>query len=169
MAEEPSPNNPYDIVIADLKAKRDQLDVTIASLEAARGPLVNAVQRVTQNHSGDAPEAVRPGAFFGMSIAEAAKQFLASRKSPMGNTDITDALIAGGVVFSGDTPVNTVGSVLHRQANKVGDVVNVGRGKWGLATWYTNPGRFQKKKAAVGESDGSEGLEDILGIDPKKG
>ena len=41
-------------------------------------------------------------------------------------------------------PINTVGSVLTGRANVVGDIVKVGRGVWGLASWY--PGRSLKKK-----------------------
>ena len=85
--------------------------------------------------------------FHGLSIADAVKQLLAMRKKPLGTQEITESIIAGGVVFSTDTPANTVGSVLHRHSSKVGDVISVGRGTWGLAAWYPNSGRFKKRRA----------------------
>jgi len=46
-------------------------------------------------------------------------------------------------------PANTIGSVLTRRMNEVGDVVRVGRGTWGLREWY--PNRSFKSK---GEKEG---------------
>lgn len=37
MSDEPQGFDPYDAVLADLKAKRDQIDQTIKLLEALRG------------------------------------------------------------------------------------------------------------------------------------
>jgi hypothetical protein len=61
----------------------------------------------------------------------------------------------GVVVFSTDTPGNTVGSVLHRQTRIGSGIISVGRGTWALDEWYPNPGRFRKKgadKSGEGES-----------------
>ena len=66
-----------------------------------------------------------------MSIADAAKKLLSTRKQAMGNADIAAALKQGGVVMSANTdPQNMVGSILTRRFEKVGDIVRVGRGIW---------------------------------------
>jgi HB1, ASXL, restriction endonuclease HTH domain len=140
--------DPYEAVLTDLRAKRDQLDQTIKLLEAQRsGSAVSP--GVTANQA--APEG--PGAYLGMTIADAAKRLLMSRKQPLGNAEILAGLKAGGLVMQGATPINTLGSVLFRRFHDVGDIVRIGRGTWGLAEWY--PNRNFKKKAK-GEGEGGE-------------
>ena len=95
----------------------------------------------------------RAGAFLGKSIVEAAKMLLAARRQPLRNPDIATAFSAGGLVLNSKEPANTIGSVLGRRANDVGDIVKVGRGTWGLMEWY--PGRsFGKKDAPKGGTGG---------------
>lgn len=163
MAEETTSGDPYDVVLADLRAKRAQIDQAIAAIEALRGGGTSENQEVSIRKQPASTGEVTPGMFHSLSIADAAKQLLALRKKPLGTQEITESIIAGGVVFSTDTPANTVGSVLHRQAAKVGDVISVGRGTWGLAAWYPNPGRFQKKKLATEVADESKGNADKEG------
>ena len=62
----------------------------------------------------------------------------------MSPAEIVTYLEAGGLVLSGTTKTNTVGSVLNRRQKRVGDVVSVKRGSWGLKEWY--PGRSFGKK-----------------------
>ena len=152
MAEEPSSGDAYDIVLADLKAKRAQLDHAIAAIEAIKSGNTNSIQPFGQSAVPIPATEVTPGMFHGMSIVEAVKQLLAMRKKPLGTQEITEAITTGGVVFSTDTPANTVGSVLHRESNKAtgAGIVSVSRGTWALPAWYPNPGRFQKKRAASG-------------------
>ena len=139
--------DPYEAVLTDLRAKRDQLDQTIKLLEAQRsgGARPTAGEQSNQNASFEGP-----GAFLGMSIADAAKKLLMSRKTPLGNADILAGLKAGGLPMQAANPINIVGSVLNRRFNDIGDIVRIGRGMWGLAEWY--PNRSFKKKAK-GESE----------------
>jgi len=147
MANDPTSSDPYDAVLADIDAKIAQLLQTKASIEAVRsGKTIN-----NQEVSGTAPSStgsqVTPGMFHGMSIVEAVKQLLTMRKKALGTPEITESIIAGGVVFSTETPANTVGSVLHRESVKPsGGIISVGRGTWALPAWYSNPGRFRKTK-----------------------
>jgi DNA-directed RNA polymerase delta subunit len=90
-----------------------------------------------------------PGAFLGMSITDAAKKLLAARRQPLKNPDIAAAFKAGGLHLRSKDPVNTVGAVLTRRSIKVGDIVKIGRGVWGLKEWY--PGRSFKKEKADSE------------------
>lgn len=128
--------DPYAAVLADLQAKRDQIDQTIALLTSLRGGAQPPISYAAAGESGITETA---GMFLGMSIADAAKKLLAQRKRTMGNVEIAREIQAGGLVLSGKDPVNVVGSVMTRRFNDVGDVVKVGRGIWGLKEWY--PGR----------------------------
>lgn len=85
-----------------------------------------------------------------MSIPEAAKKLLAARRQPLRNPEIVAGFKAGGFHLGSKDPVNTVGAVLTRRANDVGDIVKVARGTWGLKEWF--PGRsFKKDKAENGD------------------
>ena len=149
MAADSISSDPYDTVLADLKAKRDQIDALIAGIEALRGgalmqAMVSASVTTSPETSADGP-----GAFLGMTIQEAAKKLLASRRQPLRNPEIATAFKAGGLILQSTDPANTIGSVLTRRFNEVGDVVKVGRGTWGLKEWY--PGRnFKKEKTESG-------------------
>ena len=146
MAEDQTSDNAYDVVLADLEKQLERVQNAIAAIKALRGQHIDNNQGVKGVGQTPSDGPIAPGTFHGMSIADAVKQLLASRKKPLGTQEITESIMAGGVVFSTDTPANTVGSVLHRQATKVGDIISVGRGKWALAAWYPNPDRFRKKR-----------------------
>jgi HB1/ASXL restriction endonuclease-like protein with HTH domain len=137
----------YEAVLTDLKAKRDQLDQAIAAIEALRGgnPANMTILTPSQN------AAHGPGAFLGMTIVDAAKSLLASRRRPLKNPDIAAAFKEGGLILQSKEPANTIGSVLTRRFAEVGDVVRVGRGTWGLKEWY--PNRDFKKKTPTNLKD----------------
>lgn len=63
---------------------------------------------------------------------------------PLKNPDFAALFKTGGLHMNSKEPANTIGSVLTRRMNEVGDVVRVGRGTWGLKEWY--PGRSFKAK-----------------------
>lgn len=156
----------YEAVLADLRAKREQIDQAIQVIEALRGGAPAPAAKVAPVSQVDA-DVDGPGAFLGMTIVDAAKKLLASRRRTMSNTEIVGALKTGGLAMNSADPINTVGSVLTRRFNTAGDIVRMGRGIWGLAEWY--PGRnFKKKlKDAPPEPDqppAAETLEDRLGL-----
>jgi hypothetical protein len=138
--------DPYESVINDLLAKRAQIDQTIALLTELRGGGGSAAPMAQTAENGIIETA---GMFLGMSIADATKKLLAMRKQTLGNVEITRELQAGGMALGSKDPVNTVGAVLTRRFNEVGDVVKVGRGIWGLKEWY--PGRSFKPASRVSE------------------
>lgn len=143
--------DPYDAVLADLRAKRAELDSAIEMLEKLRdGRLGVTPTAHTQIDQPDEPEN-DAGAFLGMSIVDATKKLLKARKKALTNSEILKELVAGGVVLTGADPLNVVGSVLTRRFNQVGDVVRVARGTWGLKEWY--PGRNFKSASKVGGGD----------------
>lgn len=143
--------DPYAAVLADLKAKRDQIDQAIQAIEGLR---TNAPATTSAASTPPPLAADGRGAYLGMSIPDAAKKVLASRRQTMGNAEILAALKAGGLHLNSQQPINTIGSVLTRRFHVVGDIVRVGRGTWGLMEWY--PNRSFKKKGGKGESEGAE-------------
>jgi len=159
--------DPYDAVLADLRAQRDKIDQTIAVLTSLRGGSSVLVAAVSAPLStGEGPVVETAGMFLGMSITDATKKLLALRKRTMGNADIARELQAGGLAMNSKDPINTVGSVLTRRFHEVGDVVKVGRGIWGLKEWY--PGRTFKpsnKSNGNATSTESEQRPPVVGID----
>ena len=150
MTEDSQPLDPYELVLADLRAQRSKIDIAIQAIENLRGisPPVGPVAPPNQSAPAS-PEGGR-GAFLGMTIVEAAKAILTARRHPVTNSEFAEAFKGGGLVLSSADPINTVGSVLTRRFHNVGDVVRIGRGEWGLAEWY--PNRNFKKKAVKEDS-----------------
>jgi len=151
--------DPYDAVIADLEAQRDRIDKTIQNLKALRAGGVAPTTGASpgQTDPGQVDNVDAPGAFNGMTIADAAKKLLQNRKRTLTNADIVAALRAAGFPMHSAEPINTVGSVLTRRFNNEGDIVRVSRGTWGLQEWY--PGRSFKKSASKEEANGDDSSE----------
>jgi hypothetical protein len=160
MAAESTSFDPYETALAELRKKRDQIDSLIAGIENIRAGGASAFAGATAQASNGASNvpAEGPGAYLGMTIPEAAKKLLANRRQHMRNPDIAAALKAGGLALASADPVNTIGSVLTRRANEVGDIVKVGRGTWGLKEWHPrrNPSPNKGEKA----EDKGEAAED---------
>ena len=142
MAAEIAPKDHYAAVLADLLAKRAEIDNTIRMLENLSGlKAVNLASGQPISYDGDVAEEAGmndAGLFLGMSIVDATKKLLALKKRSMGNPEIARELQAGGLAMASTDPVNTVGSVLTRRFNQIGDVVKISRGTWGLKEWYPN-------------------------------
>ena len=155
MSTESEGFDPYAVVLADLRAKRDQIDQAIQAIESVRGnaPMTKPNSGVQGVSDGPPNEA---GAYLGMSIAAAARKLLASQKRAMGTSDILVALTAGGLALTSADPINTVSAVLGRRFDRVGDIVRVERGIWGLKEWY--PNRSFKREYAANK---------LEGVDPK--
>lgn len=142
MSSESQGVDPYAAVLADLKAKREQIDQAIQAIEALRG---GAATTPAATPAGQVSPTDGPGAYLGLSIPDAARKLLTTRRQPMSNADIYAGLKAGGLHMNSADPLNTIGSVLTRRFNVVGDIVRVQRGIWGLQEWYPNR-NFKKKK-----------------------
>lgn len=144
--------DPYVVVLADLRAKRQQIDHAIAAIEALQTGSIGAASGsgTAQGRSVDfARSTPDHGALLGMSIADAAKKVLQAKRGSLTTPEIVTELEKGGVVLTSADKNNTVGSLLLRRFYNVGDVVRVNRGVWGLQEWY--PGRKFAKGNKVGE------------------
>lgn len=144
MSGESVATDPYEVVLADLRAQREKIDQAIAAIERLTGRAPGSAGASSAASSGGTGGIDGPGAFLGLTIADAAKKILAARRQPLRNADLVTAFKAGGLVMGSNDPINTVGSVLTRRFNEVGDIVRVDRGIWGLKEWY--PNRTFKKK-----------------------
>lgn len=144
-------SNAYDIVLADLMAQREKIDAAIAAVQAARslsggGATVN---------SGMAAK-IESDSFFGLTVVEAAVKYLGMMKRPQKVSTITEALKEGGYSFTTDNPLPGVASILNRDDLKGGEIVRIGKGTFGLASWYkTRPKRQKQNGDAVSEAEDS--------------
>lgn len=133
---DPSPVN-YEFVLADLRAKRDKIDAAIAGIEAMLGiHSASSVGEVTKFGQPKAEQGLGPGAFLGMTIADAAKTYLTHKRQNQRTEEILKALKDGGLILTSQDPLNTVGSILLRNYQAGGEIVRVSRGVWGLAAWH---------------------------------
>ncbi len=139
----------YNAVLADLEARRDQIDSAIAVIRSLITTGVTSTPPVELKSSFKAPAAtnedvsIHSDTFFGLSIPDATKKFLAMRKRPVSPADIVAALKAGGQVnaTASDNFDRTLSSVLYRVSTTNGGIVRVSRGNWGLSEWYPNKSR----------------------------
>jgi hypothetical protein len=152
MAEE---FTPYDVVIADLESKRDQISATIEMLRALRGTAAIALPLATSSQKPVANTEIARDAFFGMSLPEAAKKYLSIERVTKPNPVLCDALLRGGFKTQSSNFPEVVRSQLGRHA----DFVKV-NGEWGLAEWYGNRGGGRRIKRISqqeeSENSGSE-------------
>jgi hypothetical protein len=138
------PNEPidYEVVVADLEAKRAALDTVIAALRLALNMGATIAPGGAPSASPTAkpidPATIRDDAFFGLSIGEAAKRYLEMVRRKQSIKEIADALERGGLPHTSSNFVNTVSTMMNRAAKADPELVRVGRGEWGLAGWYGN-------------------------------
>ncbi len=129
----------YREVLADLKARRAQLDQAIAGIEVMLGEasvVGGGGEPIATKFGGSGPTpTIHPDTFFGLGIAEAAKKYLKMVRRAQHTKDIADALGQGGMKRP---PENNLFSILVRAA-KGREVVKVGKGMWGLTEWYPKP------------------------------
>ncbi len=134
----------YAAVLADLEAKKAQIESAIEAIRGlAGGGLPSAAgESAGRTKSNPATSEIALDTFFGLSIPEAAKKFLAMRKRPATTPEIVEALTRGGQqnASSENFPV-TVGAIINRAYRNGAGIMRVSRGVWGLAEWYPNKPR----------------------------
>ena len=150
--------DPFVLVVERLKREREEIDRTIALLEArisGRPPPTRAEAKPEAHEEADQTEepddlapSGREGAFLGKTVAEAARIVLLRRRKPMSPAAITAELERGGLFVSNS---KTVASIMHRRSRDVGDFVSPKRGLWGLKEWYP-----RRSFGKAGESDKGE-------------
>jgi hypothetical protein len=137
----------YDAVLADLKARRTQLDSAISAIEAITGQAGTSPSGPGGGgYVGGAPA---HDAFIGMSIPDAAKKHLTAMRKKQSTQDLMAAMQAGGLP---ESKYSTVYAILRRREKQVGDIINM-KGDWALQEWYPN---YRKKASASDDEDTKE-------------
>ena len=124
--------DPYDRVLADLRRRRDELDIAITAVEAVRSPQVAPAMVVAGEPTATPVVHSSIASYSNVSIAEASKLALRASGGPLRVVEIVPLIQAGGVKLGATDPNNTVNSILSRRANSVGDIVRVGRSTYAL-------------------------------------
>ena len=135
----------YEPVIAELKAQIEEWQKMIVGLELMRSKgIVHAsgASAIPQQTRQDTSVSFSNDAFFGMTIADAAKKYLGTIKKTAKANTIADALLAGGLKTAAKVFVESVRSILSKHPNFV--LIN---GEFGLSEWY--PGRKVAPKKPV--------------------
>ena len=152
----------YASVLADLKARRDRLDATIAGIEEVLGLQATMSASANINASLSSGGDLGPGAFLGMSIVEATVKLLKARRQQHRTEEIVSALKQGGLAFKADSnPANTVGSILNRDFTNGGELVRISRGVWGLAEWHP---RLRRRRPQNGVATDDATDPDVINI-----
>ena len=157
----PDITNPYDAVIADLEAKRAEIDAAVRLMKKLRDRIGMSVADDAGSGWKDeiqlalgAENDIPSDAFFGMTIADAAVKYLGkwTNRKPQSTKAIIEALGRGGLKGKA---YPTVYGILNRRKEREGDVVNV-HGDWGLAEWYgAGPAakKQRRKKSGIPVND----------------
>jgi hypothetical protein len=124
----PDPIN-YQAVLADLEAKRAQLDSAIAAIRAIMGP-AGALVRASVPRIANLSQ-IQPNAFTGLSISNGSHRLLEMIQRKLSTHEIMQGLRAGGLKPSNYH--NTYATLRQREAYKA-DILNE-EGFWGLAEW----------------------------------
>ena len=124
--------DPYDRVLADLRRRRDELDIAIRAVDAVRSPRVAPAVVVARGAAATPVVHSTTDSYSNVSIAEASKLALRASGGPLRVAEIVLLIQAGGVKLGAMDPNNTVNSILSRRANSVGDIVRVGRSTYAL-------------------------------------
>lgn len=146
--------DPYEAADLPLMEKEQRLVKELEGVRAARASIA-AARAMAGGLPGRVPEPARPqiptgestGAtvvnsavnseYYGLGAAEAAvKRLGLCNKQTQTVKKIWKALSDAGFSMLSDKPESSLSWVLRKREAKVGDVVLVGNGEWGLSTWY---------------------------------
>lgn len=142
-------SDPYAAAIADLEARRNEIDAAIATLKRMRalpagGPLVAAPPNsaLTQPPSTSVTPSpdqntISKSRYFGMTLPDAAVAYLDLCGGPRTAREIWLALSADGVTSAASDPVHAVQWALTRREKRKSDVVLLDHKKWDIRKRHT--------------------------------
>jgi len=144
----PEASTPYDAAIADVQARIQQLQTVLEGLLQLRAQISGAAPLPSPSGNRQASETeVQHDTFFGMTIGDAAKKYLAMMKATKSTAEIAEGLERGGLKHSSKSFTTTVRSILG--ANE--SFTRVPNGDWGLTEWYSGMRKERKPKAKPAE------------------
>ncbi|MGP8175355.1 MAG: hypothetical protein ACLP7O_12520 [Terracidiphilus sp.] len=124
-------------IIRNLKARRADLDASIASLERAYGATVSdegLANPILLNSFDQLPTELPRGAFLGKNLPAAVKLYLSAMKKTQTIREIATALREGGVKSTSDNFENVITGCLNRMKSN-GELLRFKDG-WGLPEFY---------------------------------
>lgn len=150
----------YEAVLADLEARKAQLESAISAIRVIMGQPGSSP---TSPGGGFSPSGSSPAhdAFIGMSIPDATRKHLAAVRKKLSTQEIMTALESGGLPPS---KYSTVYAVLRRREGQVGDIINM-KGDWALAEWY--PNYRSKGKGVKNAADSETAIADTTKEEPE--
>ncbi len=151
----------YEAVLADLEARRADLEAAIIGIRRILGQTDEPGVSMKASNEPGKPIELEIDAFIGMSVSDAAKKFLRMMgRKPQGTQTICDALVRGGFKSKAKNFYSNVHTALSRDP----DFVRVGRGKWGLAEWYPSKRQPKPIRDDNGRTKivGTEEVEDLV-------
>lgn len=136
-------NTEIESMLEKLREQKQAIDSAIAALEVLSGKGVKLGTPSAQRTA-----AIEADTFVGLNIVEASKKYLEMVGRPARPLDeVANALNQGGLHVT----QGSVSTILRRSENNDSPVVRVGRGLWGLASWYPNRPRRARQNSEEGE------------------
>jgi hypothetical protein len=145
--------DPVSEALHNLKQRRDELDRAIAALERIRVPHLQIRRRLAlqEADSEDGGEGTGDHVRLdGLTLAAAIVSVLEAAGRPLGNAEIVEALLRGGMRFRGTNPPLAVAQGLSRLLQKPGPILKLGRGRWGLAGFQPRSFDMMAPQVAAG-------------------
>jgi hypothetical protein len=137
-------------IIRNLKARRADLDTSIASLERAYGSTISddgLSSPIVLNGADQLPTELPRGAFLGKSLPAAVKLYLSAMKKKQTIREIATALREGGVESTSDNFENVITGCLNRMKSN-GELLRFKDG-WGLPEFYPESLRARLSQEGV--------------------
>jgi hypothetical protein len=131
----------YNVVLADLEAKKAQIESAIQGIKT----LLGASVEISGHNSPGKEKEIKFDSFVGLGNIEATIKYLRMCKQPKTSKEIIEALEKGGL----EAKYPTISSQLSRRAANEGDIVIIGRGKWALQEFY--PEKKNDNKEETGD------------------
>lgn len=137
-------------IIRNLKARRADLDNSIASLERAYGATISddgLLNPIVLNGADQMPTELPRGAFLGKNLPAAVKLYLSAMKKTQTIREIATALREGGVKSTSDNFENVITGCLNRMKSN-GELLRFKDG-WGLPEFYPESLRTRLSQEGV--------------------
>lgn len=167
--------NDYEPVAARLREKEarlvaelDAVRRSLAALESARVaaglPSSGYVTPLADDGRAAVPvntSTVVSDKFIGLGLEQAAAKVLSeSDHIELTGKQIWNVLAAAGYSLLSDRPEQSVSWALRKREKKVGDVILIGDGKWGMVDWYSQ-GRLKELREMRNNASGRNSVEHV--------
>ncbi len=139
--------NAHDEVLAELYAKRDEIEVAISAILFLKGGSAATPESRGKVFTVTNGGAIPSDAFFGLGIGDAAKKYLELVRAKRTLPQIVKGLEDGGMPTQ---KPNTVYAALRRRESVTGDITRFGE-EWGLKEWFSNIAKPKTTKTAKGK------------------